>query len=272
MSRISQNINFSKIAKRYEKDSLVQKTAAEILINLICIGNKDDILDLGCGTGHLSRRMREMTTGKVVGIDSSIGMIKEAEQRNGGLDIIFEIKKAEEMDYNNAFNIIFSNSSFQWFKNPEPVLKNCYRALRRNGRIGIQSPAKKIYSPNFIRAIKKVKADPRTREVFAYFKSPWHFLETEEDYKSLFEKVGFKVIFSRIDEIRTAHTPEEVFKIFESGAAAGYLNQECYNITIDEFYLDSFRKIVKDAFSEQANDDGLVELFFNRIYLVADKE
>lgn len=40
--------DFSKIAKEYENNSLVQKSAAEILIQLLNIGNKDDILDLGC--------------------------------------------------------------------------------------------------------------------------------------------------------------------------------------------------------------------------------
>lgn len=137
--------------------------------------------------------------------------------------------------------------------------------------MGIQAPAKRIYSPNFIDAVEKVKANPRTRETFASFKSPWLFLETAEEYQSLFEKAGFKALFSRIDEVRTFHAPEEAFKIFESGAAAGYLNQDFYGTTIDRAYVDRFRQIIKDAFEEQVNANGLLELIFNRIYLVAVK-
>ncbi|GAB5046756.1 class I SAM-dependent methyltransferase [Thermodesulfovibrio sp. TK110] len=147
------NVNFSEIASKYERDSLVQKSAAEKLINLLRISRNDNVLDLGCGTGHLTKRIREMTKGKVIGIDSSEGMIKEAQRRNAGIDIIFEIKKAEELDYVEFFDVIFCNSSFQWFKNPEPIIKSCYRALRKNGRMGIQAPAKKIYCPNFIQGI-----------------------------------------------------------------------------------------------------------------------
>lgn len=81
-----------------------------------------------------------------------------------------------------------------------------------------------MYSPNFIEAVEKVKKDPRTRDIFAHFKEPWFFLETGDEYKSLFEKIGFNVISSKIENIRTKHTSEEVFNIFSSGAIAGYLN------------------------------------------------
>lgn len=265
-------VDFSKIASKYEDYSSVQKSVADILLKLLEIGDGDDVLDLGCGTGNLTRKIRKMTKGKVVGIDPSEGMIKEAKEKSKGLDITFEIKSAEEMDYKNCFDVIFCNSSFQWFKDPEKAVENCYRVLRKGGRMGMQAPAKKVYSPTFIEAVEKVKKDPRTRDIFAYFKEPWFFLETSDEYKILFEKIGFKVVFSKIENIRTKHTPEEVFNIFSSGAIAGYLNQDFYDIEIDEDYIVAFKEIVKDAFAQQANNQGEVELTFNRIFLVAIKE
>ncbi len=118
------------------------------------------------------------------------------------------------MDYEEYFDVIFCNSSFQWFRDPEKAIENCYRALRKGGRIGIQAPAKKVYCPNFIEVIEMVKKDRRTRETFSHFKEPWFFLETADEYRSLFEKQGFKFVFSKIEMITTKHTPEEVFKIF----------------------------------------------------------
>ncbi len=114
--------------------------------------------------------------------------------------------------------------------------------------------------------------DPRTKGTFAHFNNPWFFLETAEEYELLFKQAGFRVLFSRVAEIKSLHTPLEAFKIFESGAAAGYLNQDSYTIGIDEVYIENFRQIMKEILQHQANEDGLVELLFYRVYVVADKE
>jgi ubiquinone/menaquinone biosynthesis C-methylase UbiE len=265
-------VSFSEIARRYERDSRVQAPAAEILIGLLGIDQREDVLDLGCGTGQLTRRIREMTSGRAVGVDASEGMIREAVEKSKGLDIGFETRRAEELEYRDAFDVIFCNSAFQWFKNPEPVLVNCRRALRKGGRMGIQAPARTVYCPNFIRAVEQVAHDPRTRETFASFRSPWFFLETAEEYASLFERAGFTVAFSRIDPVKSSHPPEEVLKIFDSGAAAGYLNRDFYAVPIDDAYVEAARQIIESAFHDQANEAGLVELVFHRIYLVATKE
>nr|MDA8161852.1 hypothetical protein [Desulfobacteraceae bacterium] len=164
-----------------------------------------------------------------------------------------------------------SNSAFQWFRDQRKVIERCYSALRRNGRIGIQTPARKIYSPNFVEAVENVKQDTKTKDIFARFNSPWFFMETANEYKQLFEDEGFSVVFSRIESIKTQYTPAEVFQIFSSGAIAGYLNQDCYDITIDEEYRERFKQIIRDAFVRQAGSDGKVELVFNRLFLVAVK-
>jgi len=258
-------VDFSKIATTY-------RNPQQILLNLLKIGNTDDVLDLGWGVGNLTRKIKEITDGKVVGIDPSEGMIKEAIEKSRGLDIAFEVKSVEELNYRDCFNVIFCNSSLQWFRDIQKAVNNCYAALRKGGRIGIQAPAKRVYSPNFIEAVEKVKEDPRTRGIFAYFKEPWFFLETADEYRELFEKCGFRVVLSKIESIRTKHTPEEVFNIFSSAAVAGYLNQDFYDVEIEASYINSFKEIVKNTFVQQANDHGVVMLVFNRIFLVAIKE
>ncbi|MEM2111968.1 MAG: methyltransferase domain-containing protein [Candidatus Bathyarchaeia archaeon] len=263
--------DFSKIASHYEKTSIVQRSASNELFDLIKITETDDVLDLGCGTGELTKKIREITKGKVIGIDSANGMIEIARQTYSQCNISFEICSAENLNYNEQFDVIFCNSTFQWFKNPVTVLRNCYRALRKNGRMSVQAPARKIYSPNFVKEVDCVNTDPRTKEIFSRFNSPWFFLETAEDYRNLFENLGFEVLYSRIDEVITSHTPDEVFNIFNSGASAGYLNQQYYDVSLIEEYIETFKKIVKDSFIRQANSNGEVDLVFFRIYLLAKK-
>lgn len=266
------SMNFTEIASCYEQDSLIQKSAAEKLIGLLDIQGKDDVLDLGCGTGALTRKIKSKTTGLVVGVDPSTGMICEAESGQQSLDIMYDRKTAEELDYRDKFTVIFCNSAFQWFSASGPALSNCYAALRKGGRMGIQAPATKAYCPNFLKAMDGVATDARTAGTFATFNLPWQFLDSAEEYSALFGRAGFRVPFSAIEEIKTLHSPDEVMTIFESGAAAGYLNQDYYAAPINLAYSAAFREILKESFHKQANHDNKVELTFNRIYLVALKE
>lgn len=262
---------FSEISARYERDSLIQKSAAEKLLGLIDIKENDSVLDLGCGTGSIARRIRALTQGAVVGADASSGMIQEAKSGGKDLDIAFVLKKAEELDYREVFTAIFCNSTFQWFSDPALALKKCHAALVNRGRIGIQAPAKKLYCPNFMRAIEAVALDSRTASTYSGFSPPWIFLDTADEYASIFKQAGFDVPFAVIEEIKTLHKPDQVMTIFESGAAAGYLNQKFHAVPIGEAYTKAFREIVREAFHQQANERGLVELIFNRIYLLGVK-
>ncbi len=113
--------------------------------------------------------------------------------------------------------------------------------------------------------------DPATSATFARFENPWFFLETADAYAGVFRDAGFSVPFARIEPTATRHSPEQVLTVFESGAAAGYLNPDCYDVPLPKGYVESFRRILYDSFRAQAGGDGRVDLVFNRIYLLAVK-
>lgn len=262
--------NFSEIAKRYERDSLIQKSAAEKLLSLLAIGGDDRILDLGCGAGNLTRKLRKLTSGLVVGIDQAPEMIRQA-QKSGAKDIEFRVAGVEGLADTDAFDVIFCNSAFQWFPKPGLALANCFRALKNGGRMGIQAPAKKEYCPNFLEAVAEVACDTRTAGTFANFRSPWLFFDSAGEYAELFERAGFEVRFGVIEEQITHHDPGQVMAIFESGAAAGYLNPDCYRTNFGRDYVETFREIVAHSFRQKVDEAGRVSLLFNRIYLVGEK-
>ncbi len=264
-------MDFSEIAREYDRRAVVQASAGERLLELLEIRDSEDVLDLGCGTGTLTMKIREKTSGRVLGVDAEEGMILEARKKYGTRGVFFESISAEEIAFHEEFDVIFCNSVFQWFQEPQKVLSRCYIALKKGGRIGVQAPARRVYCPNFIKAIEEVRRDSNIGETFRHFRQPWFFLETEEEYRELFEIAGFRVLHSEIEEVTTKHTPEEVFRIFDSGASAGYLNQRYYDVKIDESYIQRFRQIVMESFQNQAGPSGKVNLVFNRLFLVAKK-
>jgi len=266
------DINFDSKATLYEQKALVQKSAAEVLLGLVSIKEDENVLDLGCGSGRTTREIARCTKGIVVGTDISGSMIKEAISKDDGKpNISFLVKDAECLGFRDSFDVVFCNSAFQWFSRPKKVLKQCFTALKTGGRIGIQAPATAMYCPNFVTAVEKVRNNPATKNIFGFFKNPWMFLESEGEYRSLFEKSGFEVVTCKIVKESARFAADQVYGIYQSGAENGYLNQAFYTVPLTDAYIGTFCDLVKKAFKEQADESGIVNLTFNRIYLVAKK-
>ena len=260
--------DFSSIAPKYRQTATLQKSAAERVFDLLAIGPAEAVLDLGCGTGHLTNQIRQKTSGKVLGLDPAEGMIAEA-RRQAAADVEFQVGTAEELDRPDSFDAIFCNSAFQWFRDPPRVLANCLNALRPGGRMAIQAPARHDYCPNFLAAVDGLHRDPRTQATFAHFRPPWHFLETADAYAELFRQAGFVVVFSAIEEVTQRCPPTKALEMFESGAAAGYLNPARYGAPWPEGFAAAARETIARGFERQAGADGLLDLKFFRIYLLA---
>lgn len=101
-------VNFSSKAFTYSKNSLVQKSASEILLNLLSIQLGEDVLDLGCGPSHITKKIAQTTEGTVMGIDISQGMIEQAVSSIQGLsNLTYYVMDAENFDLPVNFNVIF---------------------------------------------------------------------------------------------------------------------------------------------------------------------
>jgi ubiquinone/menaquinone biosynthesis C-methylase UbiE len=92
-------VDFSQLASRYQREAVVQQRAADRLFELLRIKDNDNVLDLGCGSGALTRRIRSITKGRVVGIDPAEGMIDEARRassQNGSIE--YGVMRAQDIN------------------------------------------------------------------------------------------------------------------------------------------------------------------------------
>lgn len=263
--------SFDTIAPKYARDAAVQRSAGARLLDLLAVGPDADVLDLGCGPGHLARRIRDLTAGRIVGVDPSAGMIAEARARFGGDGLVFEVGAAETLSAASAFDVIYCNSTLQWFRDPSRALQACARALRPGGRLGVQAPAGKAYCPNFLAAVAALTRDGRTAETFRAFRPPWFFLPDAASYAALATAAGLAVDICRIEREAERMEAAQVVRVFESGAAAGYLDPSCYGSPWPPDYADAAREVVAAALRAQAGPDGMLEIVFNRLYLLAHK-
>jgi arsenite methyltransferase len=97
---------------------------------------EDNVLDIGCGAGWLSRLLAEQVPqGRVVGVDISDEMIRRARRNN--LDVenaMFVIGEAEEIPWDaNFFDHAISVEAAYYWPNPFAAVCEIHRVLREGG-------------------------------------------------------------------------------------------------------------------------------------------
>ncbi len=268
---MSAGSTFSAIASAYAARAVLQCTAADRLFALLALGPRDDVLDLGCGPGHLTQRLRSLTSGRVVGIDVSPAMVAEARDHDPGQRIEFAATAVETMDFTQTFDAIFCNSTFQWFRDPSRVLRRCHRALRAAGRIAVQAPTTSTYCVEFIRAAAALGEADATRATWKRYRNPFFMRETPGEFVRVFADAGFTVEHASIDDAPQQLPVSRAVAGFHSGAAMSYLNPACYDGAVEPEYFARASATIESALARQADTNGAITLHFRRLYLLARK-
>src|SRR5438270_12987517 len=92
----------------------------EDVVQLLAPRAGERILDLGCGTGHLTHVIAA-SGAEVTGIDSSPEMIARA--KNAFPDVHFEVRNAVDFMFDEPFDAIFSNAVLHWVTEKEAATK-----------------------------------------------------------------------------------------------------------------------------------------------------
>lgn len=259
---------FDGVSGEYGKRSLVQQQAARRLIGLLELEPGESVLDVGCGPGHLTRLLSEATVGRVVGTDISGGMIDRA--RASYPEIEFRRVAAEDMDYADEFDVVFCNSTMQWFADAGKAIAGMYTALVSGGRLGLSCPSTPDFAPWFNDIAAVVGELPEIKPTFAHWHKPWWHLPDRDAYQAFFEERGFGTEYIELEYEVTDFTVDEAFGIYSTGAAQGFIGQAYYDIEISDEYLDAFSKAVR-AEMERRAEGGIVKVDFNRLYFLGRK-
>lgn len=176
--------------EKYKLASKHQKEWGNQLISQITIKGNEDILDLGCGDGVLTEQLAALVVdGNVTGIDASVGMIETAKKCEKS-NLSFTCLNIDDLDYENSFDIIFSNAALHWVKDHQRLLANSIKALKTNGILAWNFAAECTCS-NFYDTMDIVMNMPMYKEYFIDYDCPW-YMPSKDNYISLIEKAGFK--------------------------------------------------------------------------------
>lgn len=127
--------------KLYERFQAERSRPFYDLVDLIQHQENLRVLDLGSGTGKLTKYLHETLAAKeTLGIDTSEKMLSVALQFAGN-GLRFEQGRIEENPGEGKFDVVFSNAALQWVTGHETLFAKLRDKLQPGGQLAIQIPA-----------------------------------------------------------------------------------------------------------------------------------
>ena len=174
-----------------DKHSFVWKMA-EGLLELLAAQPGERILDIGCGTGHLTAKIAA-SGAEVTGMDRSAEMVRQA--REAYPEIRFEVADATNIPLEGGFDAVFSNATLHWIKEPEKVVAEISRLLKPDGRLVAEFGG----HGNVGLLLEAMERAWSRLKLTGAMASPWYFPSLAE-YARVLEKHGMAVTYGLLFE------------------------------------------------------------------------
>ena len=225
--------NFSKSTNSYDNFANVQKhMAKELMKNLNDDLNEIKILEIGSGTGILTNYLiSKYPNSQITLIDISESMIESCRNKFGNR-LNYIVSDAENYEFENKFDLIISNATFQWFNNLSETVEKYKDILNENGKIIFSTFAEGTY--------KELNES---------------FLKVSEEYKYSQNFIGLEELKKIGKILREEYYTEEYESLLEFlksikgiGAQSSLTNKKVLtpNIikVVEKEYLASYKKIL----------------------------
>lgn len=171
----------------------------------------ENILDLGCGTGDLTKKIQDVGA-TVIGIDSSAEMIATAQAKFPNIN--FQVGDARKLPFEESFDAIFSNAVLHWVPEKEKAISSMYKSLKKGGRMVVEFGGKDNIQQMWAALKNNLQKHgyPKNADI-----SFWYFPSIAA-YSTLLEKQGFRVTqashFDRPTPLKGANGMKDWFLMF----------------------------------------------------------
>ena len=203
------------------------------------------VIDLGCGTGELTRKLADLLPdSNVLGIDSSKEMLNDAREfeREG---IRFEVKSIEDqLDSGMEWDLVFSNAAIQWVEDHESLLPKIISTIKPDGTLAVQLPAQhhNITNKMLVKLADELPFEP----LFKSWKRADTVLEIDNYAQIIFDNGGRNItVFEKIYPL-VLQDSDSLFDWVSGTALIPYLERlEDKN---KQNFIDEFKKRLSSKF------------------------
>ena len=162
------------------------KKIAELFLEYLNPKKDDNIIDMGCGTGEFTKKIRGLSFKKVQGFDISKKCIQLAKKQYK--NIIFKVGDIENMELKkNSADVLIYCGILHHFTNLKKVVKEANRILKKNGKIF-------VFEPNALNPVLWLFRNKKSPVKSTKLKTPNEEFLTKKQIREAFQKEGFKIV------------------------------------------------------------------------------
>ncbi|MCX6627531.1 MAG: methyltransferase domain-containing protein [Candidatus Solibacter sp.] len=211
------------------------------------------ILDVGCGTGHLTAEIAQAGA-TVLGVDRSAAMIAHARENFPLLR--FEVQDVCELPYQAEFDAVFSSAVLHWVQPPEIAAAAMVRALKPGGRLVFELGGRgniQILVDSAYHALRQLGINQPERF------NPWYYPSVAE-YSAILERCGIEVTFAHLFDRPTP------LKDGERGLEAWFrMFGSRFMEPLDDAGAGEFLRLVSDYAAPHLLRDGIWSADYRRL-------
>ena len=183
------------------------------------------VVDLGCGTGALTRVLHERTlAAETVGVDRSDAMLEQSARHAGG-GVRFERGDIAEFTGpdGHGLDVVFANASIQWVADHATLFPQLAATLKPAGQLAVQMPANEDH-PSHAVARQVAQQSPHAEALGGFVYR--HSIESAEWYAEQLARLGFAEQHVRIQVyLHRLPGPEDVIEWVKGSLLTGYRNR-----------------------------------------------
>ncbi len=181
--------------EQYHKFQSERSAPFHDLLQLVHIRPALKVIDLGCGTGELTRALADsLPESSVTGLDSSAQMLERAAS-HANSSLRFQLGDLSALT--DSWDLIFSNAAIQWVEKHDELIPHLFSRLNPGGQLCIQLPSNHNHISHIL--IRETAREEPFRTILGGFERATPVLSID-DYARLLYEQGAEdiVVFEKI--------------------------------------------------------------------------